>query len=52
MDRLEPGKSGRSLLGQPGKRPETKRTRIMESQHEKRSKKALEQIQENSVRRD
>lgn len=51
MDRLEPAKSGGSLLGQPGKRPETKRTRIMETQHKQRSKKALEHIQGNSVRR-
>lgn len=51
MNRLEPGKSVRSLLDQLGKRRETKRAKITQSQREKKKKEGMEQIQENLVKR-
>ena len=51
MNRLEPGKSVRSLLDQPGKRQEMKRAKIMQSKQEKKEQEGMEQIQENLVKR-
>lgn len=51
MNRLEPGKSVRSLLDQLGKRQEMKGVKITQSQREKKEKEGMEQLQENLVKR-